>query len=67
MEIKINITPEEIAKLEAGGTNSSKNTDTAFLAELFCDNYCKFPDGHIEQETLDGICNACPMRLITED
>ena len=31
------------------------------LTAEFCDKYCKFPTVCSNQETLDTVCNVCPM------
>ena len=37
-----------------------------YVSENFCDKYCKYPYLSLNQDTLDNICEHCPMCKLTE-
>lgn len=34
--------------------------------ELFCDEYCKFPNADLTQEQLEEKCDGCPIYKLVE-
>lgn len=37
-----------------------------YVSENFCDKYCKYPYLSLNQDTLDSICDNCPMHKLQE-
>ena len=46
-------------------TNKELNEIITYVAENFCDKYCKYPELYSDY-TLDTICEHCPMNKLLE-